>query len=150
LKKNTSYEVSSVLSHPKFGTDIIYTIYDFAILKLKNSVKEPNFFVCLPNNNVDQFVRANLTISGWGQTNPIIDSKFDVLKSGYVTAMANSDCTESYGVLINRLIQEKFPGHEKIILPVPQTIICVDGHLTKSSPCSGDSGGEFQSIYQLS
>jgi len=150
LKKNTKYEVASVLSHPKFGEDVIYTIYDFAILKLKNSVKKPNFFVCLPNNNVDQFVGADLTISGWGRTNPKIGSKFDVLKSGYLTAMANSDCTERYGVLYNRLIQEEFPGHEKVILPVPQTIICVDGHLTKSSPCSGDSGGKLRSIFQLS
>jgi secreted trypsin-like serine protease len=96
LKKNTSYEVSSVLSHPKFGTDIIYTIYDFAILKLKNSVKEPNVFVCLPNNNVDQFVGANLTISGWGRINPEIDTHFDVLKSGYITAMLNFDCSKIY------------------------------------------------------
>jgi len=143
LKKNATYDVSDVITHPKFGRQTSLIIYDFAILKLKVPVNETNFFVCLPSNDLDQFVGANLTISGWGRINPEIDTHFDVLKSGYITAMLNFDCSKIYKKLLNRLIQEKYPGHFKVIVPIPQTIICVDGHLTKSTPCMGDSGGRF-------
>jgi len=89
-----------------------------------------------------QFVGANMTVSGWGLTSLNPNSRSDVLKSGFVTAMHNSDCSKIYENLYNKYLQEENPGSAHATVFVPQTIICVDGHITKSVPCIGDSGGK--------
>ena len=62
-------EVSKVTVHPKCAPSImIPTIFDVAILKLANPTRTSNVFVCLPTNDLDQFVGANATASGWGLT----------------------------------------------------------------------------------
>ncbi len=141
IKKNTTYEVSHILSHPKFEYSAFFTLYDFAILKLKNPVKGKKIFACLPNNELETFVGANVTISGWGRTDPNAQSNYDVLKSGFVTAVLNSDCSKTYERTYNKYLQKKNPGAPHVIVRIPQTIICVDGHITKTTPCNGDSGG---------
>jgi secreted trypsin-like serine protease len=142
LKKQTTYEVSNVLSHPRFGSFTFLTLNDFAILKLKVPVKKTNIFVCLPSNQLGQFVGANMTVSGWGLTSLSPNGSSNVLKSGFVTAMHNSDCSQMYENLYNKYLQKENPGSPHATVFVPQTIICVNGHITKSSPCIGDSGGK--------
>ena len=141
IKKNTTYEVSDVLLHPKFERTQVFNLYDFAILKLKVPVKKTNFFICLPSNQLGQLVGKNLTISGWGLTSLNMNDNSDVFKSGFVTAMLNSDCSKIYEKLYNKELQEENPGSPYATVFVPQTIICAHGHITKSAPCMGDSGG---------
>lgn len=133
-KRDSTFEVSDVIPHPHFNPEAM--THDFAILKLALPIN--NFFVCLPNDDQDQLVGANLTISGWGRTSPDVEESSDVLKSTFVTGISNSDCSEIYAKATNKSQSHPFS--------LDPTIICVDGRLTHSSPCKGDSGGLLTSL----
>ncbi len=65
-------EVSKVIVHPKYAMSMMIPhIFDVALLKLANPIRTSNVFVCLPNNDLDQFVGAIATASGWGLTSAI-------------------------------------------------------------------------------
>jgi secreted trypsin-like serine protease len=135
-KTDSTFEVSDVIPHPHFNSEA--KTHDFAILKLALPIN--NFFVCLPSDDQDQLVGANITISGWGKTSPNASVLSRVLKSAFVTGISNSDCSEIYAKTVNET--EKTEKNEtNHPLPLDPTIICVDGQLTQSSSCSGDSGG---------
>ena len=131
-KTDSTFDVSDVIPHPHFDSEAM--THDFAILKLALPIN--NFFVCLPNDEQDQLVGANITISGWGRTSPNASVLSDVLKSAFVTGISNLDCSEIYSKAVNEI-----SGKNETNQPFDPTIICVDGQLTQSSSCSGDSGG---------
>jgi hypothetical protein len=56
----------------------IPVIYDIAILKLASPVERSNGFVCLPTNDLDQFVGADVTASGWGTTSDQVEEVSEV------------------------------------------------------------------------
>jgi secreted trypsin-like serine protease len=69
-KTDTIFNVSNAMVHPKYGNPVLS--YDVALLELKDPVRKTKQFVCLPKNNEDQLVGANVTVTGWGVTK-IID-----------------------------------------------------------------------------
>ena len=144
-KSNTDniFEISNILLHPDFKKTFGILVNDFAILKLATPVKSSSkpFFVCLPKDDSDLYAGANLTISGWGKTIPTAKNGSNVLKSAFVRAMQNSECSSIAEKYFNMVIDENYPGSPHIPVSVPPYIICVDGRLSQSSPCHGDSGG---------
>jgi secreted trypsin-like serine protease len=142
-KRDNIFEISNTLVHPEFKNQFGILQNDFAILKLATPVKSSSkpFFVCLPKDDLDQHAGANLTISGWGKTIPTAKNGSNVLKSAFVKAMQNSECSSIAEKYFNMVIDENYPGSPHIPVSVPPYIICVDGRLSQSSPCHGDSGG---------
>jgi hypothetical protein len=142
-KADKIFEISHILPHPEFKMLFGIPQNDFAILKLATPVKSSSkpFFVCLPKDDLDQHAGANLTISGWGKTFPTAKNGSNVLKSAFVRAMPNSECSIAAEKYFNMVIKENYPGLPYIPVSVPPYIICVDGHLSQSTPCHGDSGG---------
>ena len=61
-------EVSELIFHPKFNKTIGPKPYDIAILRLAAPIKAAHFFLCLPPNDLDQFIGIKGTVSGWGYT----------------------------------------------------------------------------------
>jgi hypothetical protein len=68
IHKENTLEVSKAIPHPKYNFAIPPIEYDIAILKLAAPVTTTNFFVCLPSNDLDQFLGVKVTASGWGKT----------------------------------------------------------------------------------
>jgi hypothetical protein len=68
VHKNHTLEVSDVLTHPNYDLYVLPLRYDIAILKLATPVTTTKFFVCLPSNDLDQFIGVKMTASGWGKT----------------------------------------------------------------------------------
>jgi secreted trypsin-like serine protease len=146
-KKDKTYKVSQVITHPKFERKLLIPnvqpllMYDFGILRLSTPAQNNNFFPCLPKNKLDQFVGANVFASGWGQTEMVKKEQSRFLKSASLTVIANMQCAKA---ILN---------YYGIKIPLPEVkssadggsfnfIICASGQKTKSSTCFGDSGGK--------
>ena len=145
-KKDTIFKVLNSIAHPNYGSGSkLPEINDLALLKLEAPVQNGNNFACLPNNDQDLFVGANVTITGWGLTEVIVENAVepkisDVLKSAFFIVIPNSVCSEIFDRKINELVQQIIPGAH-IPITVPHKIICADGQSTNSIACKGDSGG---------
>ena len=137
--KSFTYKVSKIISHPNYSAHNMLPFPDLAIIKLEIPIKESDFFVCLPNDNMSQLAGVNLTISGWGRTNTVISSKSNFLMSAFLTALSNNECAKIYEKIAK---EKKYPPHKQLI-QVPPDILCGDGLVTKSSICMGDSGGRY-------
>jgi hypothetical protein len=106
--------------------------FDYAILKLANTIDLTNpkvGVVCLPPDEKQTFVGANLTATGWGFTASGVNnpgwgsSSSPVLRGTFLTGISNDECANIFGQIIG-------PYH-----------ICASGIVNKSSICKGDSGG---------
>jgi secreted trypsin-like serine protease len=144
-KKDTIYKVLNYIIHPKYSSYALPLLDDLALLKLEAPVQNGNNFACLPNNDEDRFVGANVTVTGWGSTksfDPVFEkpTPSKVLKSAFFIVIPNSVCSEIFDRKINELVQQIIPGAH-IPLTVPHQIICADGQSTNSIACKGDSGG---------
>jgi secreted trypsin-like serine protease len=142
-KRDNIFEISNTLVHPEFKKQFGILQNDFAILKLATPVKSSSkpFFVCLPKDDLDQHAGENIKISGLGKPIPTAKNGSNVLKAAFVRAMSNSECSSEMEKYFNMLLQNKVPGSPHLSVSLPSSIMCVDGHLTKSTPCNGDSGG---------
>jgi secreted trypsin-like serine protease len=146
-KKDTILKVLNSIAHPNYGGGFkIPLTDDIALLKLEAPVQHGNNFACLPNNDENLFVGANVTITGWGLTEVIVENAekpkpSEVLKSAFFIVIPNSLCTDIVDKKINELIQQKFPGAPHQPVKIPDEIICADGQSTNSIACKGDSGG---------
>jgi secreted trypsin-like serine protease len=149
-KQDTTFEVSNHIAHPHYSDATqIPAINDLALMQLSTPVQNAKDFVCLPNNAEDQLVGANVTVTGWGFTEVIVENGVhpkpsDVLKSAFSIVIANSVCTEIFDRKMNEVIQQIFPGAPYIPITVPDEIICADGQSTNSIACKGDSGGKLE------
>jgi secreted trypsin-like serine protease len=142
-KTDNIFAISNILLHPNYKKSFGIVQNDFAIVKLATPVKSSSkpFFVCLPKDDLDQHDGANITISGWGKPIPTAENGSNVLKAAFVRAMSNSECSSEMENYLNMLLQNKVPSSPHLSVSLPSSIMCVDGHLTQSTPCNGDSGG---------
>jgi len=142
-KRDNIFEISNTLVHPEFKNQFGILQNDFAILKLATPVKSSSkpFFVCLPKDDLDQHAGENITISGWGKTIPTAKHGSNVLKAAFVRAMSNSECSSVMEKYLNMVFQEKNLSSPHLSVSLPSSIICVDGHISQSITCNGDSGG---------
>ena len=142
-KTDNIFKISNTLLHPEFKKTFGILLNDFAILNLATPVKSSSkpFFVCLPKDDLDQHAGENITISGWGKTIPTAKNGSNVLKAAFVRAMSNSECSSVMEKYLNMYIQAKNLSSPHLSVSLPSSIMCVDGHLTQSTPCNGDSGG---------
>ena len=148
-KRENTFKVTNILRHPRYGSNGQFMSHDFALLRLKVPVTSTNFFVCLPNDDQDQFVGANLTISGWGITKFQSRNVSKVLKAAFVIGISNFDCLKIAEEQKNKARQKLNQGSSDISIEPHTTVLCVDGHLSKSSPCNGDSGGTISKLVFL-
>jgi secreted trypsin-like serine protease len=125
--------VQTYLIHPswKFNETLKFP-YDYAILKLSLTLNVNNpaiGVVCLPFDDNQTYVGANLTATGWGltasgDTNTNWESSTTTaLKGTFLNGISNDVCIGTYGSAIG-------PYH-----------ICASGAANRSSICKGDSGG---------
>ena len=142
-KTDNIFEISNILLHPNYKKSFGIVQNDFAIVKLATPVKSSSkpFFVCLPKDDLDQHAGANITISGWGKPIPTAENGSNVLKAAFVRAMSNSECSSVMEKYLNMYIQEKNLSSPHLSVSLPSSIICVDGHISQSITCNGDSGG---------
>ena len=129
-KLEQSYKVVEAIAHPDFVIENPLPKFDFGLLKLASPVPNMNYIVCLPADDSQQFVGANVTVSGWGRIIPNLSSISTVLQTATLSIIEDSICKKGYGTF--------FPWH-----------MCASGALTNSSTCMGDSGGTFQYFIQL-
>ena len=115
--------------HPDFGLKEKLMVFDFGLLKVKESVPNMNYIVCLPLDDSNQFVGDNITVSGWGRINANVSSKSKILQTTNLLIIENSICEKAY-------TRAFFPCH-----------MCASGNLAKTSTCKGDSGGYYLLIY---
>jgi secreted trypsin-like serine protease len=145
-KKDKIFKVITYIAHPNYGSGSkLPDLHDLALLKLEAPVQNGNNFACLPNNDENLFVGANVTITGWGLTEVIVENAVepkisDVLKSAFFIVIPNSECSEIFDRKINKLVQQIIPGAH-IPITVQHKIICADGQSTNSIACKGDRGG---------
>jgi secreted trypsin-like serine protease len=108
--------------------------YDYSILRLATTVTIPSAttgVVCLPPDVSQTFVGTTLTVSGWGLTSGG-GFQSPALKSTILTGISNDDCLSYFGA-----------GN------IGAWHICAIGNTTGSSACNGDSGGNFNLIFNL-
>ena len=55
--------------------------------------------------------------------------------------MSNSECSSVMEKYLNMYIQAKNLSSPHLSVSLPSSIICVDGHISQSITCNGDSGG---------
>ena len=119
-KRENTFKVSKAILHPLYSHPKMPPVqYDIAILKLATPVQTTNFFVCLPNNNLDQFVGQNVTAMGWGVTEINLhgpSSTSNVLKAASFTIMNNPKCREAYEKHYNDLEKNGTHMHHMLIL----------------------------------
>ena len=147
-KKDTIIEVQDYIFHPKYsGDDRPVLINDIALLKLTVPVRNAKNFACLPSNDKDEFVGANVTATGWGFTEVIADvpdkqqKPTKVLKSAYFKVISNSVCHAVFDKLMNEYMQKIQPGAPHVVVTITHDTICADGQISNSQTCKGDSGG---------
>jgi hypothetical protein len=140
-KEYITLEVSEVIPHPNFELTSIMAFQDFAIVKLKVPVSDTNFFICLPTDDENQFIDANVTISGWGRTAFENESGSKELMSAFLLGISNSECSKRFEYIYNNKVQIEQPGAPYEYLPLPPSVFCLVGDMSNSSGCTGDSGG---------
>ena len=128
LDNATAHPVEKVTAHPKFQDTKKDTLYDFAILTLRDPIdlsgKSNARAICLPDpTDTDFSDQPFFEVSGWGRTDGLDDkSGSPVLKK---TDLEMASCTGGK----NR-----------------PDIICGKGK-NKSDACKGDSGGIISISY---
>jgi hypothetical protein len=148
-KSDKIFEVESFVTHPEFsGTSKMPGVNDLALLKLSAPVQNGNNFPCLPSNDDDLLVGANVTVTGWGVTEVVAENstKLDLskfLKSAFFVVISNTICEQVFDKKFNELVQKKLPGHPHVQITIGHEIICADGQALNSIACKGDSGGYF-------
>ncbi len=142
-KEYITLEVSDVIPHPEYGKPPRMSKCDLAILKLKVPVSNTNFFICLPANDRNQFIGANVTISGWGSTTFENQESPKELMSAFLMGISNTECSQRFERIENNILQAEKPGAPYQYIPVPPSVLCLVGDLSNSSGCFGDSGGKF-------
>ena len=151
-KKQNTFKVSKAILHPLYSHPKIPPVqYDIAILKLATPVQTTNFFVCLPHNNLDQFVGQNVTGMGWGVTEINLHgptSTSNVLKAASFTIMNNPKCREAFEKRYNEIKKERDPHAPHVNFKMYPFIICAETNKPNTSTCYADSGGMYKKILE--
>ena len=126
--------VEKFIRHPSY--DNLYPqLNDYSLLKLENSINLnlPHVkIVCLPINTPDVTDGLNMTVCGWGRTDPNNNrTRSHVLKALSVVTISNTECQNFFDTRLS------------------SSNLCVWGMEKDSNPCHGDSGGKLFSLFTL-
>ncbi|XP_017854761.1 trypsin-1 [Drosophila busckii] len=116
--------IKAVHSHPKYDSSIID--YDFAVLHLEDydAKNVTQAFVNLPEQNETLAVGTEVTISGWGNTQNVLESS-EKLRAVTVPTVNQTECSAAY---------QNFGQ-------ITERMLCAGLVEGGKDACQGDSGG---------
>ena len=124
--------VVKIIIHPEYD-NILVPLHDYCLLRLGRSINlniPQAGLVCLPYNHLRVKLGMYMRVSGWGRINSLDNYTLShVLKSSDLVTISRNKCQSFYDA---RLLMSNF---------------CCRGIDKNSSPCQGDSGGEFQYFF---